>query len=194
MLYLTVDVKDIGADFYISNCHKWMNSPKGTTILCVDKKWQTITRPTVISSYGEYYNEEWHRNFEFTGTRDNTNFLAIKEALEFRMEIGDQRIKKYIHDIAWASAKELSTLWKTRILVSNEAMNPALVCIEIPCNLETGRKVQDVLYSKYDTVIILLQTRDISYIRISGQIYLEVQDFVTMATRFLEILETLTKK
>ena len=92
---IEVDITDIGADFYVSNCHKWMYSPKGSAMLCVDKKWHSIIRPSVISSRGEFlHDDNWYKNFNYIGTRDYCNFLALKEALEFRNELGDKNIKK----------------------------------------------------------------------------------------------------
>jgi selenocysteine lyase/cysteine desulfurase len=32
---LDIDVKDIGADFYTGNCHKWLYTPKGCAFLHV---------------------------------------------------------------------------------------------------------------------------------------------------------------
>jgi hypothetical protein len=40
---------DVGADFYTSNCHKWLMTPKGTAFLHVRKQHQHMVRPTVIS-------------------------------------------------------------------------------------------------------------------------------------------------
>ena len=177
---IDIDIKNLEADFYIANCHKWLYSPKGTALLWVNSKWHSIIRPTVISSEGPYNDNEWYKNFDYIGSRDYTNFLSIKEALEFRKSLGDSNIKKYMHDIAWAGAKAVAAIWKTRILVDNEQLNPAMVTVELPCDFDKANQVMAVLQSKFDTVIVISVGSNIPIIRLSGQIYLELEDFTTI--------------
>ena len=79
---LDIDVKDIGADYYTGNCHKWLFAPKGTAFLWVSPELQSSNcpQPTVISSSGKH---DYLGRFEYTGTRDYTAFAALPKALSF---------------------------------------------------------------------------------------------------------------
>lgn len=43
--HIPVNVAEIGADFYLGNCHKWLYAPKGTAFLWVHPSQQTSVSP-----------------------------------------------------------------------------------------------------------------------------------------------------
>jgi selenocysteine lyase/cysteine desulfurase len=184
---ISLNVSDIGADFYTANAHKWMYSPKGSAFLWVAKKWQNIIKPAVISDAGPNYVS----NFEYTGTRDYNNFLAINEAMDFRSSIGDVAIMIYMHDVVWKGAHEVAKIWNTSVLTRVESMNAALVSVYAPCSTSMAFSVRQLLTERYDTYIQPGGIGDRGYVRLSGQIYLEVSDYTTMAYRFLELMTDL---
>jgi len=184
---IPVNVLDIGADFYLSNAHKWLYSPKGTAMLWVDKKWHSIIRPLIISSAGEFP-DDWPKNYEYIGTRDYSNYLSISSAFDFRESLGDKEIMEYIHDLAWNGAKILAEIFQTQLQTPNEKLVGAMVGIEVPCDFDTAMTVQKILLSKYDTYIQIIAYKNKAFVRISGQIYLELEDFRVMANLFMEIL------
>merc|ERR1711997_1026906 len=49
---INVNITDINPDIYLSNGHKWLYSPRGSSILYVNKALQSIIYPTVISLEG----------------------------------------------------------------------------------------------------------------------------------------------
>jgi selenocysteine lyase/cysteine desulfurase len=50
---IPINITDLGADFYLSNGHKWFYTLKGSAFLWVKKELQPLISPTVISFEGE---------------------------------------------------------------------------------------------------------------------------------------------
>jgi len=185
---LQLDINSLNPDFYFANAHKWMYSPKGTSMLWVNKKWHKLIHPAVISSEAYITGVDWIKMFQYTGTRDYSAFLSIIDAMEFRASLGEEAILRYNHDLAWNAALKISSLWKTRILTP-ESMVGFLVCVELPCDMNTANIIAGKLNTEYNIYVQLSKIGDIPYIRFSGQIYLEESDFINMADLFLKLLE-----
>jgi isopenicillin-N epimerase len=75
-----VGLSDLGAAYYTGNCHKWLCAPKGSAFLHVRSDRQAGLHPTVIS-HG--YKGGFHAEFDWTGTSDPTPWLCIPESLRF---------------------------------------------------------------------------------------------------------------
>jgi len=112
-------------------------------------------------------------------------------ALDFRGSIGEDRIFDYIHQVAWDSANQLVSMWGTSLLVPNKSMNSALVVVKLPSQDGSviGRVVAALLQD-YNTYIQTFGYANGWYVRVSGQIYLEVADYVLMGNRFLALMKT----
>lgn len=83
---LSLQVEQIGADYYTANHHKWLCSPKVSGFLYVNPRWQDEVQPTVIShSYNRPRNNRsaWQSSFDWVGTYDPTPILAIPTAIDF---------------------------------------------------------------------------------------------------------------
>ncbi len=80
-----LDLPALGADWYVGNCHKWLCAPKGAGFLWAAPARQAGVHPVVIShGYGQGFIAE----FDWTGTRDPTAFLAVPAALDFCTRLG----------------------------------------------------------------------------------------------------------
>lgn len=79
-------ISELDPDFYTGNCHKWMMAPKGSAFLYARKKYQHLLVPPVIS-WGNTHRPKGYSwfidEFEYQGTRDISNFLAVPAAIKF---------------------------------------------------------------------------------------------------------------
>lgn len=191
-----VDVKAIGASAYITNLHKWMYNPKSACILHVQKQWQKYILPNILSSeFSE--SVPFATKFQYIGTVNYGALLTAPSAFMFRRSLGDSAINTYNHNLAWEAGNRVAAIWKTRLLVTNRAMVPALSLVVLPTQdpAVVGR-VRQVLQDQYDTwiqtgAVVTTDGKTTQYIRLSAQIYLEESDFILMANRFLDIMAKL---
>jgi len=183
---IPLDIGQIDADFYLTNAHKWLYSPKGSAILWVKKQYQKDVVPTVISSVGL---ESYQDMFQYTGTRNYNAMLAISAALDFVEQLGKTQINEYIKDLAWNGANALKDLWKTELLIPKE-MATAIVNVKVPTqNMTVMALVQAEMQLIHNTYVQTSVYNGAGIMRLSGQIYLEMADIILAGHRMLALFK-----
>jgi isopenicillin-N epimerase len=82
---IPLDLRTIGADWYVGNCHKWLCAPKGCGFLWAAPERQADLHPVTIShGYGKGFLAE----FDWTGTADRSAFLCVAAAIDFHERLG----------------------------------------------------------------------------------------------------------
>jgi isopenicillin-N epimerase len=86
---IDLSLSDIGADWYVGNCHKWLCAPKGCAFIhCAEPEG---LHPTVTShGYGQGFLAE----FDWTGTTDPSRFLAVIDAIAHHERLGGARLRR----------------------------------------------------------------------------------------------------
>ena len=72
-----------------------------------------------------------HKKHKNTGTPDDTAYLSMQAALDFRSEYGDKAIKNYIHNLAVNGGNILKNKWDTNLLFNNDYIG-AMVNVQLP--------------------------------------------------------------
>jgi selenocysteine lyase/cysteine desulfurase len=121
------DLHDLGCDFYATNGHKWLMSPKGSGLLFIrEEHLERLWANTV--------GEEW-RNYELKayrfsnlGTSNLSVIVGVKAALDFVNAIGPERIYARIHELGAQVRDRLRAYNKIRLLnASSDAFHSGLV-------------------------------------------------------------------
>ena len=87
---VTLDLRTLGADWYTGNCHKWLCAPKGSAFLWVAPEHQATLHPLTIShGFGGGFLSE----FDWTGTRDPSAWLATGVAIDFHRRMGGEALR-----------------------------------------------------------------------------------------------------
>jgi selenocysteine lyase/cysteine desulfurase len=102
---LEVDLKDIGCDFYTSSSHKWLMGPKEAGILYIRNDAQSKLWPSNYGVYGGTVGAS--KTFEQLGQRDDPTFIAMGEAIDFHVRVGQKKIEAQSKALAAALKKEL---------------------------------------------------------------------------------------
>lgn len=186
---LPLDLEKIGADWYTGNCHKWLYSPKGTAFLWAAPEAQL--HPLVISlKLGEGFTEE----FDWTGTRDPTPWLAMPVAVGFFRGLGLEAARRYMHELAMGAAGKLTRAWGTA-LPAPETMLAAMASIPLPDKAERtladAKRLHDLLWENHRIEVPVQCIDNRLWVRISGQVYNELEDYEPLADAALEELRRL---
>jgi isopenicillin-N epimerase len=88
---INLNLQDLGADFYIGNCHKWMMAPKGAAFLHIQPQYQDFIQPLVVSwGWGEncpYQSDSrLQAILEWWGTKDPAAYFSVPAAIRFQAE------------------------------------------------------------------------------------------------------------
>ena len=86
---LELALDDLGADFYVGNCHKWLCAPKGSGLLYVRPEHQSLLEPLVVGWgwQSEYPGRsQFIDQFDWYGTQDPAAFLSVPAAIAFQRE------------------------------------------------------------------------------------------------------------
>lgn len=86
---LKLNLTALGADWYASNAHKWLFTPRGACLLYAAPDVREITRPAVVS---HYYDDPWPRRFDYVGTRDVTPYLAAAAGADYLEALGPDAV------------------------------------------------------------------------------------------------------
>ncbi|CAH2044495.1 unnamed protein product [Thlaspi arvense] len=185
-----VDMKEIGADFYTSNLHKWFFAPPSVAFLYCRKSnngARDLHHPVVSNEYGNGLAVE----SSWVGTRDYSAQLVVPSILEFvnRFEGGIDGIKKRNHDSVVEMGRMLVKSWGTQLGCPPE-MCASMVMVGLPVCLGVSSdsdvlKLRILLREKFsvETPIYFRppgegEVDPISgYVRISFQVYNKPEDY-----------------
>ncbi|RMZ87739.1 hypothetical protein DV736_g5030, partial [Chaetothyriales sp. CBS 134916] len=131
---IPLDLSQLDADFFVSNCHKWLYTPRGCALLHVPKRNQHLIRTTYPTSHGYMpppgthmprlvlppsNNSTFVTLFQNIATADNSPFYCVPAALNFRQKLckgGEEGIYEYIRDIAQRGADLLALVLGTEVM------------------------------------------------------------------------------
>lgn len=178
---LDLDLSALDADWVSGNLHKWLFAPKGCAFLWARKAAQDRLHPAVIShGLGQGFNNE----FDWTGTRDPTAWLAAPAALSFYRSMGDGVLRARNHALAEAASAELARRWSTETGATADMIG-AMAVIRLPgrpaATAETAQALNRALWKRHRIEVPVLPIGDNLWVRISAQIYNESRDYERLA-------------
>ncbi|CAN8255818.1 unnamed protein product [Cochlearia groenlandica] len=185
-----VDMKEIGADFYTSNLHKWFFAPPSVAFLYCRRSSSgavDLHHPVVSDEYGNGLATE----SSWVGTRDYSAQLVVPSILEFvnRFEGGIDGIKKRNHDSVVEMGQMLVDSWGTQLGCPAE-MCASMIMVGLPVCLRASSdsdvlKLRNLLRERFSIEIPIYfrppQEGEVGpitgYVRISYQVYNKPDDY-----------------
>lgn len=84
--HVELNLEQLGAEYFIGNCHKWICSPKGSAILYVREDKQKGIEPLQISHNFDAPVDEkqkWQGKFFWPGTDDYTAYCLVGDSIDY---------------------------------------------------------------------------------------------------------------
>ncbi|XXG99475.1 hypothetical protein Hte_005814 [Hypoxylon texense] len=205
--HVDIDLSVLKPDFFVTNLHKWFFVPRGCAAFYVPRKHQPLIRTTLPTSHkfrpkkklgAEAEDDEdakaFAEMFDFTGTDDTTAWLCVQAAIDFRNQVcgGEPAIQAYCRRVAQDSAAAAAAVLGTDVMDApgSRIRDCYFANVRLPLALGLGAGQVDPAHAHavsdwfketgvresgmyFQTVLY----RGLWYWRISGMVYVEVEDF-----------------
>ena len=142
--FTPLSLDEIAADYYGSNCHKWLLAPTGAGFLYLGPgawervqplqvSWGWRPDPVRLDELDEFGSTPRLRSLEFEGTRDVCPWLAVPTAITFQAEIGRERIRERIGELTRHVRRRLTGLCGLMPATpENPEMHGAMTAFRLP--------------------------------------------------------------
>ncbi|EEY22484.1 lolT-1 [Verticillium alfalfae VaMs.102] len=147
-----IDLTALDADYFLSNCHKWLHVPRGCAVVYVPVRNHaqiTSTLPTSHSyvtqtgpnakpraSTDEVDPVAFAQRFAFIGAWEVSPYCCVKDAVQWRKDVlgGEQRILDYLWKLAKEGGRKTAEILGTEVLdnVAGTLTNCAMVNVFLP--------------------------------------------------------------
>ncbi|KAF2503374.1 PLP-dependent transferase [Lophium mytilinum] len=164
-----------------------------------------------INPFAPSSSSPWVYNFSFIGTIDNSPYLCIPTALKYRESIGGEKaIIAYNSALALSAAKHAAKVLGTEILENSTGTltKCCMANVRLPLDVDAIVKVTaskgltnspaevqslvrdwmvERMVEEYDTFIAMMVYGGAWWVRFSGQVYLDMEDFEWAGTVLKEL-------
>ncbi|MCJ1245774.1 hypothetical protein MMC30_002978 [Trapelia coarctata] len=218
--HIPLDLGKLQPDFFVSNLHKWLFLPRGLAALYIPLRSQPLIRSSLPTSHGFIPLHPSSREsplpasaqppfiaqFEFVGTIDNTNYLCVPSALQFRQDIcgGEEAIMQYCIDLARKGGDRAAEILGTEVLdnATGSMRNCAFANVRLPLEIGEGQGmvreseagkvglwIAERAVEEFETFLAAAFYQGHWWWRVSAQVYLELKDIEWGAGVIKELCE-----
>ncbi len=181
---LPLDIPATGADWYAGNCHKWLMAPKGCGFLWARPERQAGLHPPVIS-HG--LDAGFLAEFDWTGTRDPSAWLAIDAALDFHASLGGNALMTRNAELAEAATAMLGRRFNSERGPCDGAMGVVRLPVAGHVTRERALAIRGALLDAgTDAPVQAIDGG--AWLRVSAAAYNEAADYARLADMIATVL------
>ena len=174
---IALDVPSLGVDWYVGNLHKWAFAARGTAVIWCAPTRQAGLHPVSISHHlGQGFTAE----FDFSGTRDNSAWLAVPEALDYLAALGPEAVYAHNNALAREAAGMLAEAWCSEI-AAVPRFSAAMASVRLPsiiaADRTAARRIARHLREAHNISAGVMVIDGGVWLRVSAQIYNELDDY-----------------
>jgi isopenicillin-N epimerase len=183
---LALDVPALGVDWYVGNLHKWGFAAKGTAVIWCAPEHQKALHPTAIShAIGQGFTAE----FDYTGTRDNSAWLAAPAAIDYVDALGvegwgAEAMRAHNAALARDAGAMLIEAWDSEAAAAPEFC-ASMASVRLPGGAggdrDAARRLAAELAERHGITAAVIVLDGGLWIRVSAQIYNEIGDYQRLA-------------
>ena len=189
-----VVVDDLGCDFFIAGCHKWLFGPRGTGIIWGSPQgWQVVL--PIIPPFSRQPYSAWLKNeipenvppglmMTPGGFHSFEHRWAVAQAFEYHQKIGKARVEKRIHSLNRYCKEGLKSMKHVQLHTPlSEKLSSGIICFEMD-----GLAPQEVVKRLHEKNIIISQSPyATSYVRITPSLFNSYEDIDKVLMEILEL-------
>lgn len=178
---IPLDLPAIGADWYVTNLHKWLFAPRGTALLHTSGSAAPLTWPLVSSLYVEM---GFPRSFDYIGTRDYTGWLAAPAALAFHQSLGPDRLRAHCAALLEHGSAQLARIGVQPVGPASlsAAMRSFVLPQSRPAVEGDGAALMNTLWNEERIEVRSGAVGGLLLLRICAQAYVEAEDLTRLAS------------
>ena len=195
--HIDLNLKNLNADFYSGNCHKWMMSPKGAAFMWSSSKYKNHLDPLIVShgwnkknnsinQKGALGNSRFIDMFEYNGTKDPAAWLSVPASIKYINDKKNTKLFMAQSKVLYNFAFKLSKTLKMPLLGDRKFLPPLMISVPIPKVKEI--EFQRKLYKNYKIEIPIIPWENKSFARISYQLYNSIKDLEKLEYAFKKLL------
>jgi isopenicillin-N epimerase len=189
---IPLNLATLQADIYTGACHKWMMTPKGSSFLYVDKQYQDLFDPLIVSwGYDSAFpsSSKFLDYHQMQGTRDYSAFLTIPTAIDFMQRYQWDKVSETCRELVQANAGKFCDLLKTQPIapINNDFL---VQLYSIPIKTAEPEKLQRLLFEKYSIEIPVMRHGSNIFLRYSIQAFNSQKDLDVLANAVEDIMKT----
>ncbi len=189
---IPLDLQAIGADFYLSNGHKWLCSPKGSAFLYTRRERQHLVEPLIVGwgwgpertfSFGSDYLDY----LQWLGTNDLSAYLAVPAAIQFQEEHNWPAVRRRCQGLLEDAVERicmatgLGSVYPTADFFQQMAVAPLPQIKDLPA-------MKYELYNVYRVEVPLVEWNGRHFIRVSVQGYNSSTDIDVLLSALKSLL------
>lgn len=185
--HVPFNVKDWDIDYMGTSLHKWLGAPFGTGMMYIRK--EEIANIKTFFSEDPAMDPGNIKRFEELGTRATTAELAIGEAVDFHLVIGNERKQQRLYELKKYWTEKVRTHPKIKILTP-ESMSLSgalgLVCIEG----HEASEIDGYLFSQHHIHVVGIKYEKINGVRVTPNVYTSFDDLDRFSDALLKLADT----
>lgn len=181
---IALDMEVVGADFYLSNGHKWLCSPKGSAFLYARRERQHLIEPLVVGwGWGPERSMSFGSNFldamQWLGTNDLSAYLAVPAAIHFQEKYNWTAVREQCHGLLVQAIDQIERLNGLPTVYGSTDQFRQMAIAQLP-QIRDLKALKDELYDTYRVEVPLVEWNGLHFIRVSVQGYNSQADIAAL--------------
>jgi len=185
---------ELGVDFLVSGCHKWLFGPRGTGLVWgTPLAWSEVAPTIPTFDQQQYFAWMYDQPTAVPpgqletpgGFHSMEHRWALKEAFEWRQRLGRRAVEQRTHELVERLKTGLEGASRLQVATPRDARLSAGMVMTVPFRNDPGAVV-DQLYAKHRIVASVTPYRD-SFVRVGPSIVND-EDEVDLTARALREL------
>ncbi len=171
--HIPLRLDDLGVDFYVGNCHKWLCAPKGAGFLYARPERQALLQPLIVSWGWESASpgiSPFQDYFGWLGTKDPASYLSVPAAIAFQREHDWDTVRVACHQLALDAHRRITALVGSDPICPSSQQWWGQMCA-IPLPAGDAPSLHQYLRDEWQIEIPVIAWQDRRFVRISIQGY-----------------------